>query len=131
MSDPIKQGIVVGAALAGALLVGRGAEPPAPPAPARPEQTTQMLSGDASWYSTGPGRGDAAAGPGLRSFLGADWRGTKVRVCAEGQCIRVTLSDWCQCLWKQPSERIIDLSDEDFAKLAALSRGLITVEVTP
>lgn len=83
------------------------------------------VSGQATWYGTGPGTGHAAAGPGLRRSLGADWRGTKVRVCSAGRCVSVRLTDWCACR----DRRIIDLSDEDFRRLAPLSRGVIEVEV--
>jgi hypothetical protein len=38
-------------------------------------------------------------------------------------------SDWCQCYRGQRTERIIDLSDDDFAVLAPLSAGLIVVRV--
>jgi hypothetical protein len=62
----------------------------------------------------------AAAGPSLR--VGA-WRGRIVTVCA-AVCIRVRLIDWCAC-----RGRLIDLSDEAFAGLARLSRGLLTVSV--
>ena len=41
------------------------------------------VSGQATWYATGPGAGDAAAGPALRQALGKHWRGTLVQVCAE------------------------------------------------
>jgi hypothetical protein len=95
-------------------------------------ETTQhgrRLTGVASWYDYVPG--GAAAGPALRSALGKDWRGTKVRVCADTDCVSVTLSDWCQCLWKQDGERIIDLDVRSFAKLAPTAQGLAKVEVQP
>ena len=50
-------------------------------------------------------------------------------MCRSGEtwivCIRVRLTDWCAC----GGERIIDLSDEDFATLAPLSQGVIRVRV--
>jgi hypothetical protein len=89
------------------------------------QSVAATVSGQATWYGTGPGTGHAAAGPGLRRSLGADWRGTKVRVCSVGRCVSVRLTDWCACR----DRRIIDLSDEDFRRLAPLSRGVIEVEV--
>ncbi len=82
------------------------------------------ITGRATWYSTGPGAGQAAAGSELRAALGPGWRGSVVQVCADG-CVTVTLSDWCAC----PGPRIVDLSDEDFAQLAPLPVGVIAVRV--
>ena len=92
----------------------------------RPEAEAR-LTGTASWYDYVPG--GAAAGPALRSALGKGWRGQTVSVCAEGDCVRVMLSDWCQCYWKQPRERLIDLDVRSFARLAPTSRGVIKVTV--
>ena len=101
---------------------------PVPVSVARPVAPAAgpTLAGTATWYGTGPGAGHAAAGPGLRSYLGADWRGTRVQVCAGAQCVSVRVTDWCAC----PGKRVIDLSDEDFSRLASLSRGVINVTVT-
>lgn len=78
-----------------------------------------QIAGLASWYCR-PGRSVcpkgyaggmyAAAGPGLRAAIcGAQdctaWRG--MRVLVNGHA--VTLVDWCQCYWKQPHEKLIDL----------------------
>jgi rare lipoprotein A (peptidoglycan hydrolase) len=82
-----------------------------------------ILTGQATWYGTGPGRGHAAAGSELRT---GDWRGRHVEVCHAGRCVGVVLDDWCAC----GGARIIDLSDEDFARLAPLSAGVISVTVT-
>jgi len=82
------------------------------------------VSGTATWYGTGPGAGDAAAGAELRT---GNWRGRAVTVCSGGSCVRVRLTDWCAC----KGNRVIDLSDEDFARLAPLSAGVIPVTVTP
>ena len=80
-----------------------------------------LAIGTASWY---PADGMiAAAGPGLRH---GDWRGSIVQVCAGARCIRVTLSDWCQCY----GSRVIDLSDDAFRRLAPLSQGLVRVTVS-
>ena len=83
------------------------------------------LIGSATWYGTGPGAGHAAAGPELRRALGPGWRGTTVQVCA-GRCVTVVLDDWCAC----KGDRIVDLSDEDFARLAPLSAGVLRVTVS-
>jgi len=94
----------------------------------RPEAEASVLTGTASWYDYVPG--GAAAGPALRSALGKDWRGRKVSVCEAGAgCISVTLSDWCQCYWKQKRERLIDLDVRSFARLAPTDRGVIKVTV--
>ena len=84
------------------------------------------VSGTATWYGTGPGAGHAAAGPELRRALGRDWRGSVVQVCAGGRCIATVVDDWCAC----PGGRVIDLSDEDFARLAPLTAGVIHVRVS-
>ncbi len=83
----------------------------------------QLVTGLATWYGTGPGRGHAAAGSELRT---GDWRGRHVEVCHGDRCVGVVLDDWCAC----GGARIIDLSDEDFARLAPLSAGVISVTVT-
>jgi len=83
------------------------------------------LIGTATWYGTGPGAGHAAAGPELRRALGPGWRGTTVQVCAD-RCVTVVVDDWCGC----PGGRVIDLSDEDFARLAPLSVGVLRVTVS-
>jgi hypothetical protein len=82
-----------------------------------------LITGQATWYGTGPGRGHAAAGSELRT---GDWRGRHVEVCHGARCVEVVLDDWCAC----GGARIIDLSDEDFARLAPLSAGVISVTVT-
>jgi rare lipoprotein A (peptidoglycan hydrolase) len=85
----------------------------------------EPVTGTATWYATGPGAGHAAAGSELRRTPGSDWRGTTVQVCAE-RCVVVRLTDWCAC----PGQRVIDLSDEDFARLAPLSVGVLRVTVS-
>lgn len=94
------------------------AEPPSPPA---------TLTGVASWYYWQ--KDEAAAGPALRELLGKDWRGKRVRVTAGDNSVVVRLTDWCQCHWKDPSERIIDLDVRSFAQLASASRGIVKVTV--
>ncbi len=82
---------------------------------------TVEIGGTATWFDNPQGEGQAAAGPALRI---GDWRGSTVRVCAQ-TCIVVRLTDWCAC----KGDRIIDLDDRDFAKLAPLSRGVVSVTV--
>jgi rare lipoprotein A (peptidoglycan hydrolase) len=81
------------------------------------------VSGQATWYAEA-GQGHAAAGPALRHALGKNWRGKSVQVCAD-RCVTVRLTDWCACR----GERVIDLSDEDFQRLAPLTAGVIRVTV--
>jgi hypothetical protein len=97
---------------------------------ARPEEAPPSLTGSASRYAYV--KGGAAAGPQLRRWLGKDWRGTTVTVCAveSKACTKVKLTDSCQCYRDEKRERIIDLDDRSFAKLAALWRGVIKVTVT-
>lgn len=84
---------------------------------------TGRLTGLASWYcragrsvchsaypDTSGFDAYAAAGPGLRAAICGDqsctsWRGMTVTVNG----VPVTLVDWCQCYWKQPHEKLIDL----------------------
>ena len=92
--------------------------PPPPP-------TTHSIRGAASWYCRAgispctnthlDGSGfDAygAAGPALRAAIGSDWRGMIVTV--DG--IRVKLIDWCQCYRGEPSEKLIDLYYDVYAR---------------
>jgi rare lipoprotein A (peptidoglycan hydrolase) len=113
-------GLALAMVMAGTSTAHRGGkDTPPPEVPA-----VIIIRGSATWYGTGPGAGHAAAGPALRRALGKDWRGDKVRVCRKGRCVTVRLTDWCKCRGK----RIIDLSDEDFRRLAPLSRGVIRVK---
>jgi hypothetical protein len=84
------------------------------------------IEGRASWYAADGNI--AAAGPELRDRLGKGWRGTAVQVCA-GRCVVVRLTDWCQCYRGERRERVIDLSDDAFARLAPLSTGVVRVTV--
>ena len=97
--------------------------------PVAPSPRGGGLTGRASWYEYVPG--GAAAGPKLRALLGKGWRGSKVQVCADGDCVTVTLSDWCQCYKGEKRERIIDLDVRSFAALADPSAGLVRVTVHP
>ena len=101
---------------------------PAPTMPAVDEVLVPAgtISGWATWYRSPAGV--SAAGPQLRSALGPGWRGTRVRVCGTGdgpaRCVVVTLGDAMR------ADRLIDLDDDAFARLAPLSRGLLRVTVT-
>ena len=87
--------------------------------------TTHVIRGPASWYcragvspctNTNPDLGGfdayAAAGPKLRTAIGASWRGTIVYV--DG--IRVKLIDWCQCYKGEPNEKLLDLYYDVYAR---------------
>lgn len=87
------------------------------------------IRGRASWYAAAGAV--AAAGPALRRRLGRHWRGTWVRVSAGGRSVVVQLVDWCECYRGTKGERLIDLSDDDFAVLAPLAAGVVRVEITP
>jgi uncharacterized protein YabE (DUF348 family) len=76
--------------------------------------------GEASWYSFAPGDGLTAAHPWLPF-------GTVVTVrnLANGRTVRVVIND------RGPfGGRIIDLSDEAFARIAPLSQGVCRVRLT-
>ena len=75
----------------------------------RPSGTA--LHGLSTWYRYVDGQ--AAAGPALRAFLGANWRGTVVTVTANGHSVTARLTDFCQC----PGGRVIDLDRRSFAAL--------------
>jgi len=94
--------------------------------PSKTKRTHRLIAGVATWHATGRDGAFAAAGPLLREALGRGWRGTRVQVCSGGHCIRVTLNDVC---WCPKGRRLVDLSDEAFARLASLSRGVIAIEI--
>ena len=83
-----------------------------------------IVRGTATWYAAA-GPGHAAAGPSLRRALGKHWRGQAVRVCRHWYCVRVKLTDWCKC----GHGRVIDLSNEDFAKFRPLWYGVMQVNI--
>jgi hypothetical protein len=106
----------------------------APAAPARipaprlnRHEAPDIPRGTASWYAASGLV--AAAGPALRRALGRPWRGRVVRVVAGGRAVTVRLVDWCRCYRDTAGERLIDLGDEAFVRLAPLSAGLLPVEV--
>jgi rare lipoprotein A (peptidoglycan hydrolase) len=93
--------------------------------------TGKHASGSATWYckagvsachSQFPSGMYAAAGPALRV---GDWRGRRVQVCSGGNCVVVTLVDWCAC----GGSHIIDLYSGAFQRLAPLSSGAVQVTV--
>ncbi len=88
---------------------------------------TAEIGGLATYYDGSPGH--AAAGPTLRNTLGSDWRGSAVRVCSSRACVTTVLSDFCACGSRHGTDTLIDLDDADFAKLAPLSRGVVSVTV--
>lgn len=88
------------------------------------ETAGNRVSGRASWFCKAgvsictkgypPGSMVAAAGPGLRAAICGSqscesWRGRQVVVCSRTGCRSITLTDWCQCYWKQSGEKLIDL----------------------
>jgi len=94
-------------------------------------KTTHAISGRASWYCNADNPNDpysichnaypdgpgfdayAAAGPGLRAAIGADWRGTIVYVNG----IRVKLIDWCKCTGGSVGVvKLIDLYNDVFVR---------------
>lgn len=94
---------------------------PTPKAP----RTTRSLRGYASYYcragvspctvdhpDTSGMQAYAAAGPGLRSALGSNWRGSIVYV--DG--VRVKLIDWCQCYQGESNEKLLDLYYDVFSR---------------
>ena len=87
----------------------------------QPALSGVSVSGLASWYRYRPGQ--AAAGPALRRWLGATWRGTAVRVCATA-CTIVRLTDWMR------ADRLVDLDRASFAQLANPAVGLVRVTIT-
>lgn len=86
----------------------------------REHQTEDIQMGDASWYSFAPGSGFTAAHPWLPF-------GTVVTVTnvASGKSVQVVIND------RGPfGGRIIDLSDEAFARIAPLSQGVCRVRLS-
>ena len=108
-------------------LAQRVADDPRGTGPAHSERRAP-LAGIASWYRVGGLT--AAAGPALRRYLGPSWRGATVIVSSGDASVAVRLVDWCQCLKGKRSERIIDLSDGAFSRLAPLASGLTRVTIT-
>lgn len=109
------------------------AEAPAVPRPSPQASqsglTSALVGGKATHYAYVEGQ--AAAGPVLREALGGDpaFRGKRVQVCTDEACVSVVLTDWCACGDRGGVPTVIDLDKRDFAKLAPLSRGVISVTV--
>ena len=101
------------------------------PRPTAPPNPTHGVSGRAAWYCQNgsgcpagySGGLYAAAGPALRV---GDWRGRTVSVCGAGNCVNVTLVDWCAC----GGSRVIDLFADAYRRVAPLSSGTVAVRVT-
>lgn len=92
--------------------------------PVRPPRT--YLSGVATFYVYITGQ--AAAAKPLRDFLGAGWRGSFVRVCHDGLCLRIRLTDWESSLLPG---RLVDLSSQDFRRICGpLSQGICEVRIS-
>lgn len=87
------------------------------------------LRGVATWFAAPSGT--AAAGPALRAVLGPGWRGQRVSVCAGERCVTVRLADWCACGPRHGAPTLLDLSDDAFAQLAPLSRGIVRIRIVP
>jgi len=92
-----------------------------PAATTKPD-TASTLSGIASWFRSPINV--SAAGPQLRERY-PNWRGMTIKVCRGDACVETVLGDWCAC-----PKRLVDLDDGVFARLAALSLGLVRVEVS-
>jgi hypothetical protein len=92
---------------------------------------THRVNGIATWYCrTGVSGCHYAHSSGLYAAAGAeirtgDWRGREVRVCGGGNCVWVTLIDWCACA----GNRIIDLYSDAYRRLDPLSSGTLSVTV--
>jgi hypothetical protein len=86
------------------------------------------IRGTATWYRHSAGH--AAAAASLRALLGPNWRGMRVRVCKSvstyQRCISVVLDDFEAST--RPG-RVIDLAASDFARLAPLGAGVLSVTV--
>ena len=94
-----------------------------------PERSAEALpmsvTGIASWYSVGSGI--YAALPGYVAGTHVS-----VRVCSGGRCVGgIPVVTSCQCYVGTPGARVIDLSEDLFAKFADPSVGLLEVEVYP
>jgi hypothetical protein len=81
------------------------------------------VTGEASWFASPIGV--SAAGPALRAALGANWRGTLVKVTGPHGFAWTILGDW------MARDRLIDLDVNVFpAVCGPLSRGICEVEVS-
>ena len=85
------------------------------------------VKGTATWYAHPAGH--AAAALRLRDALGPNWRGMRVKVCksvSTYQCVTVILDDFES---STIPGRLIDLAAGDFARLAPLGAGVLSVTV--
>jgi rare lipoprotein A len=114
-----------------ACIVGFGARPLADGA--APSER-KVVRGYASWYSTAESKAPTASGEALDDsrLTAAMWGvpfGTRVRVTSGGRSCVVRINDRGPARRLVEQGRVIDLSRAAFAKLAALERGVIPVEV--
>lgn len=97
--------------------------PPATPRPKPPKVTGATVRGSATWYDDHRKSGLYAAVHSWR------WGDTPYRVTvrAGDRSVVVTVSDFCLCTGG--GDRVIDLSNEAFSRLAPLSAGVVDVTV--
>jgi hypothetical protein len=103
----------------------------ATPRPTPPPNPTHNVSGRAAWYCQNGSGCPAGYSGGLYAAAGAalrvgNWRGRTVTVCGAGNCVNVTLVDWCAC----GGDRVIDLFGDAYRRVAPLSSGTVAVRVT-
>ena len=103
----------------------------ATPRPTPPPNPTHNVSGRAAWYCQNGSGCPAGYSGGLYAAAGAalrvgNWRGRTVSVCGAGNCVNVTLVDWCAC----GGSRVIDLFGDAFRRVAPLSSGTVAVRVS-
>jgi len=96
-----------------------------------PPNPTHNVSGRAAWYCQNGSGCPAGYSGGLYAAAGAalrvgNWRGRTVSVCGAGNCVNVTLVDWCAC----GGSRVIDLFADAYRRVAPLSSGTVAVRVT-
>ena len=101
------------------------------PRPTPPPNPTHNVNGRAAWYCQNGSGCPAGYSGGLFAAAGealrvGNWRGRTVSVCGAGNCVNVTLVDWCAC----GGSRVIDLFSDAYRRLAPLSSGTVAVRVT-
>ena len=101
------------------------------PRPTPPPNPTHNVGGRAAWYCQNGSGCPAGYSGGLYAAAGAalrvgNWRGRTVSVCGAGNCVNVTLVDWCAC----GGSRVIDLFGDAYRRVAPLSTGTVAVRVT-
>jgi rare lipoprotein A (peptidoglycan hydrolase) len=101
------------------------------PKPTPPPNPSHSVNGRAAWYCNNGSGCPAGYSGGLYAAAGAalrvgNWRGRTVTVCGNGNCVNVTLVDWCAC----GGARVIDLFGAAYGRLAPLSTGTVAVTVS-